>query len=501
MRGIGRRKKFVTLQSAREDFEHHLQALLSAAATALAQQLQQQDNNGGGIRGGIDSKVKSVSAAAVRLQETSRADGLAKPPFEILQAMYSGIDDVGRALESLSSAEGRQETGAGAGAGARGGACNGSKSCSTTMAEAWGMTKEALEAIREAVGAGPMAIEKGAAVHDHSDGLSPVISGHHQDSPVGSGRAAAVAMASGRGGLLASPDVSPTSYQELPVGKSSSKGGTAGAVPLRTLDVQGVAQLLRTYDFEEHAPGFIAQAVDGVMLSDPNLCEADFAELGLGEGVEGGRNSRARIVSFFRGCQQIGVILPDDEGSSRSFEGGVGSRPDDQRVGGPSHERRDDESRTRPSNPISSEESPWRRGSSLVDRKNQRVLAEITLTSRETGYAGGPTSGGGGDGRRISLKLNQGVVVTAGSREVSLESNTGEFSAGDAEGEATAAGKEEGEASPAMQGRRRTSVGLPALTLYKEPAGKDDGLEAKGSQSLPPGVAVTTADTTVDVFR
>lgn len=506
VRGIGQRKKFLTLQSAREDFEHHLQALLSAAATALEKQKQQQqeeDNSGGGIEGGIESKVKSISAAAVRLQETSRADGLSKPPFDILQAMYSGINDVGGALESLSSEEGKLE----AGAGADSGIYNGSTSCSTSMVEAWGMTKEALEAIREAVGADLAAIGKGAAVRGHPGASSPVVAGHHQDSPVGSGRAAAVAMASGRGGLLASPGVSPTSYQELPVGKPSSIGSAAGSVSLRTLDVQGVAQLLRSHDFEEHAPGFIAQAVDGVMLSDPNLCEADFAELGLGEGVEGPRNSRARMVSFFRQCQQSGVVLPEHEGSSLSLEEGVRSRPDDQHAGGSIHgEKRDDESRPGQSHPVSSEESRWRRGSSLVDRENQRVLAEITLnSSQQTGYAGGPTSGGGGDGRRISLKLNQGVVITAGSQEVSLENNTEEFSAGDtksdAEGEAAAAGKEGGEAPPAMQGRRRTSVGLPARSLYQEPAGDGDGLEAKGTQPLPPGVAVTTADTTVNVFR
>lgn len=504
VRGTGRRKKFLTLQSAREDFEHHLQALLSSAATTLAQQQQQQqDGSGGGMGGGFGSRVKIVSEAAVRLLETSREDGLAKPPFEILRAMYSGIDGVTGALASLSSVEGKQE--AGASADARGGAYIGGTSCSTTMTESLSMAKEALEAIREAVGAHITTIGKSRALRGASDASSTVVLRHHQESPVGSGRAAALAMASGRGGLLASPDVSPTSYLELPAGMSSTEGGKAGAVSLRTLDVEGVAHLLRTHGFQEHAQGFVAQAVDGVMLNDPNLCEADFAELGLGGGVAGAPNSRARMVSFFRRCQQSGAVFPDAEGSPVSWEEGVRPRPDARRTGDLPHDkRRDDESSTEQSNPISSEESPWRRGSALVDRENQRVLAEIPLDSTHAGGTSMPTSTGNDRGRRISLKLNQGVVVTTGSSEVSLLHNTDDSWVSDAEDEATAAaGRGMGGASSAAQGGRRTSVGLPALTFCKEPAGEGEGggLETKGGLRLAPGVAVTTAGTAVDVFR
>lgn len=500
MRGTGRRKKFLTLQSAREDFEHHLQALLSACGTALAEQQQQQEDSSGGMGGGVGRRVKSVSSAAVQLLEVSREDGLAKPPFEILQAMYSGIDDVAGGLATLSSAEGEQE--ADAAAGARGGANNGGTSCSATMAESWRAAKEALEAIREAVGADITVIGKSAASRGHSGESSPLVPQHHQDSPVGSGRAAAFAMASGRSGLLASPDVPSTNYRDLPPGTSSSKGVEARSVSLRTLDVQGVAQLLRLNDFEEHAPEFIAQAVDGIMLSDTNLCEADFAELGLGGGLEGARNSRARMVSFFRQCQQSGVVFPDTNGSSLCLEGEARPRPDDQRTGDLTHDkRRGNESDTGQISSKSLEDAPWRRGSALVNRENQRVLAEIPFNSSQAGGTGVPISTGNGSSRRISLKLNQGVVVTMGSREVSLVNNTDDLPASDAQEKVNEAGKKGGEVESAMEGGRRTSLGLRALTLNKEPAGEGDGLEANGDLPLPPGVDVTTVDKTVDVFR
>ncbi len=548
VRGRGRRKKFLTLQSAREDLERHLQALLSTIATALAQQQQQQQKTPEGVGVGgekigssnnrrsmgdeREGRLKSASTAAFRLLETSREDGLAKPPFEILQAMYRGLDGVTGALASLSLVAAGEE-GAGPGTGAGGDGGRGDSQCTASMAESCGAAQEALDAIREAVGADVTAFGERANLPGPPAGSSspPVHRHHHQSSPAGSGRAAVVAMSSSRGGLLVPPDEPPAARREQVAGNRPGEGTAAGRegqghlrpVPLRTLDVRGISVLLRMHDLEEHVPGFVAQGVDGVMLSDPNLCEADFVELGIAGGDEqGARGSRARIVSLFRRCQEDGVILSATGGSpSPSSEGGGGHRSQ------PVRPALDDQRQTRPSAGRipreSTEGSSWRRGSALVDRENQRVLAQISLDPSETGRAADGSAaaagGGGGDGRRMSVSLIQGVVVTADGREAGLVDNAEELSAIEAEEEAAAAaavaaaaGEECGALSVSSGGGhsaantrgRRTSLGLPAMTLCKESglAGDGRGAEtAAGDLPIPPGVTVTTAETTVDVFR
>lgn len=528
VRGTGRRKKFLTLQSAREDFEHHVQTLVSAAATGAANGGAEQ---GGAVRVGSGGSWKGVYAAAVRLLETGREDGLAKPPFELLRDMYSSIEDVAGALASLSVGE---EAGTGMGA-AGDGIREGSLPRAAGMMEACGAAKEALDAIRQAVGADIAGFGDRATLSGPS--AAPMAPRQDQSQPVGSGRAAAVAMASGRGGLLVSPEDSPATCG-LPVtgqlfgenNEARREGGWTDSgeerylrpVPLRTLDVKSVAQLLRMNGFEEHAPGFVIQGVDGVMLSDPNLCEADFAELGLGGGGGGGdgggRGNRARIVSFFHRCQQEGAVFPASAGSPQSITGVIGQRSEDRSAGDPNldERRRDHQPSTEQSNLRSSEGSSWRRGSALVDRENQRVLAQITIDPSETGGSGAASSGENGHGRRISVKLNNGVVVTTGGREEGLIDNTDELMAVDAETEAAAAAVTEegangaftavtsgGGASPSNSQGRRTSIGLPTMTLYKEPSRIDEGSNLHTAEvlPLPPGLAVTAPDSTVNVFR
>lgn len=510
VRGTGRRRKFLRLQSAREDFEHHLQTLVSAAATALAQQQQLESmvgagNSGAaqssGMRVGSGGRLQSVSTAAVRLLETGREDGLAKPPFGILRDMYSGIEDVAGALASLPAGEE-----AGAGVGADGGEREyGLPWCAASMIESCGATKEALDAIREAVGADI------ADLPSPSVFLSPMAPRHRQSQPVGSGRAAAAAIASGRGGLLVSPEDSSSTCREPVAGQSSGEGNEARKgggrrdsgekrhlqpVPLRALDVNSVAQLLRTNGFEEHVPGFVAQGVDGVMLSDPDLCEADFAELGIGGGAEGAVDSRARIVSLFHRCQQEGAVSSTTGGSSQSLTGGVGQGSEDRCAGDPNLDKclRENQPSTERSNPGSPEESSWRRGSVLVDRENQRVLAQISLDPSEMRRNGAASSAGNENGRRMSVKLNNGVVVTAGGREEGLV-DADEILAVDVETEAAEAAaanvKEEDEAVAVTSGDgRRASIGLPAITLH-----------TAEDLPMPPGVTVTASDTTVNIFR
>ena len=509
VRGSGRRKKFLTLQSAREDLECHLQALASAIANALAQQQQQQRQQQGG---GREGKLKNASMAAVQLLETSREDGIAKPPFELLQAMYRGLDDVNGALVLLSQAEEEEEDGGNAGS-----------PCTASMVESCGAAEKALDAVREAVGADITAFrERATPPGPSAAGSSPAVQRHHQSSPAGSGRAAVVAMSSSRGGLLVPPDGPPAARRDPVAGNPSGGDNEAEGdwprhpqpVPLRTLDVQGIATLLRVHGLEEHVPGFVAQEVDGVMLSDPNLCEADFVELGIAGGNgEGTRSSRARMVSFFRRCQEDGVVLPTAGGSSSLRPSELGGAEPGSHAGGSAL---GDQRQARPSTgngPVeSTEESSWRRGSVLVDRENQRVLAQITVDPSEAG--GAAAVGGAGDGRRMSVTLIQGVVVTADGREAGLVDNAEELSGiGAEDGAAAAAAMEQGGAvaaasgggSPPVTSRgRRASLGLPRVTLCKEPgrAGEGGSLETAAQDlPIPPGVAVTTADTTVNVFQ
>lgn len=513
VRGTGRRKKFMTLQSAREDFEHHLQTLVAAAATALTQQQQ----HGGterrsGPRAGSGGNLQSLSAAAVRLLETGRQDGLAKPPFDILRDMLSGIEDVARALTSLAANE---EAAAGADAGEDG--REGGLLCAAGMTESCGAAKEALDAIREAVGANIAEFGLSAA-------SSPIGPRHSQSQPVGSGRAAAAAIASGRGGLLVSPEDSCATYPDRIAGQSpGEEGGRTGSgdkhhlrsVPLRTLDATSVAELLHLNGFGEHAPGFVTQGIDGVMLSDPNLCEADFAELGLGGGGEGGRESIARIVSLFRRCQQEGAVFTASGRSSQSSTKEIGQTSGDRGADGSNLDKRRQENQpgTEESKLGSRDESPWRRGSVLVDREDQRVLAQIPLDPSEAGRNGAANSGGNENGRRVSVKLNNGVVITVGGREEALVDDADDPLADDAEAGAADANVEGevgmngvevgGGASLTNSHGRRTSIGLRAIPFYKEPSQPGEVSNSRTAEELPlpPGVAITASDATVNVFR
>ncbi|CAN0258148.1 unnamed protein product [Ectocarpus sp. 12 AP-2014] len=557
VRGTSRRKRFLTLQAAREELERSLQALVSAAASALAHRQHQQDqqpDDGRGAEVDSEGKANNVSIAAQRLLATSREDGLAKPPFEILRAIYCSLSEVTLALACLSAAE-EEEVGGVAGGG-RNARISGLP-CAATMAESCDAAKEALDAIREAVGADTTVIGETAQTIVHGTASSPNAPRDHQYSPAGSGRAAAIAMTSARGGLLVSADEPPTTHGESFAGQEHREANDARnregsvdpgdkrpaqPVPLRSLDVERVAQLLRLHGFEEYAAGFVAQAVDGVMLSDPNLCEDDLTELELGGGAaEGAQDSRARMVSFFRQCQRHGVVFPVAGGSSPSLGGKVEPWTDSVRKGDSTpDDRRRNESATLREKEIeglegsvpgasktdrteSSQDSPWRRGSVLVDRENQRVIAQISLDSGDTGRGDATAFTGTEGGRRMSVKLNQGVVITAGGREAGSVENMYELpaiNAGEGElaasletaAETAAAGKGQkggdraaaatrgSENSPAGNRGRRTSLGLPTVTLYKEPSGGLDSEEA-GGMPIPPGVPVMTVNSTVNVFR
>lgn len=533
VRGAGRRKSFLLLQSAREDFVRHLQSVASAAASMTRQTQQPKPpttatggSEGSGSISGV-ARVQSVCSAAERVMETSREEGLAKPPFDTLRAMHSGMVTIEEALASLTA-----EVDGGGRADKKDGHAHESYAA---MAESCRAARRALGFLTETVGA-----DKDPAFGELMSACfataSPAVSRDHPSSPAGSGRAAAVAMASAREGLLVSPD---------PSGRDGALSGTdnkqritelrkdgdeidqSPPVPLNTLGAEGIGILLRLHGFEEHAPGFLAQAVDGVMLSDPNLCEADFAELGLGGDAAGADECRARMVSFFRRCQEQGAVI--HSGGTLLLSDQTAASPGDAAAGTVKPEvlERGDASQTNDRKQACGEtgtfgdtraacsvtggpggdelvsEPLWHRNSVQIDPQSQKIIADISVDADEGRAASAVARGSGG---RISVKLNAGVVVTVGGVESDLIDDADRLSDDDSDDEDTGDGS--GEAPPALQDTppvtkpgRRTSVGFRQVTLETDPAQNGEGgTSDAGDGRLSPGLSVTTADVTLNVF-
>lgn len=537
VRGAGRRKSFLLLQSAREDFVRHLQSVASAAVS-LTRQTQQpkppttvigSSEGSGSTSGG--TRVQSVCSAAERVIETSREEGLAKPPFDTLRAMHSGMVTIEEALTSLTA---EVDGGWAAKMDER------VHESYAAMAESCRAARRALGVLTETVGA-----DKDPAFGELMSACfaiaSPAVSRDHPSSPAGSGRAAAVAMASAREGLLISPD---SSGREGALSAVRSGTGNkqritelrrdgdeideSSPVPLNTLGAEGIGILLRLHGFEEHAPGFLAQAVDGVMLSDPSLCEADFAELGLGGDAAGADECRARMVSFFRRCQEQGAVvhsrgtlLLSDQAAAPSggaaagtskpidFELGDANQTNDwKQAGGETGTVGDTRAAacsvtSGPGGDRVVSEPLWHRNSVQLDPQSQKVIADISVDADEGRAASASARGSGG---RISVKLNGGVVVTVGGVEADLIDDADRLSGDDSDDEDTGGGS--GKAPPVLQDTppvskpgRRTSVGFRQVTLEADPAQNGEGgTSDAGDGRLSPGLSVTTADVTLNVF-
>lgn len=556
-RGARRRKSFLQVQSAREELVLHLQSVVSAA-TSLARSLQQPhpqtvvESGTSGV-----SRVQDVCATAERMMATSREEGLATPPFDILRAMYSAITSIEDEIASLTAeVEAGRITDMGEHA----------HESFAAMAESCRAARRVLRILTEAVGADTVLGEL-TAPGSSPTAVSPAIPPRgHPNSPAGSGRAAAVAMASARGDPLTSPNScgrgedevtdSPGIQKKERIKEFVTDRGGAGQdqsppVPLNTLGVEGIGMLLRLHGFEEHADGFLAQAVDGVMLSDPNLCDADFAELGLGGGAAdaddaGAAERRARLVAFFRRCQEQGAIVhhrdtallsgeavaspgaavsgtsesgfPETtaEGASESgsLERGDASETTNARkeacgepcaientaagYGGPDGDR------------VVSDLPPmmWHRGPAQLRPQGQQVIADISEHADEGRAA---LAAAGGSERRISVKVNVGVMVTVGGVAADLIDDVDRLSTVDTDDEkdADVADGKSGEATPVVAGAlsvnrpgRRTSVGCHRVTLDVDPSRNGDGgTSDAGGERLSPGLAVTSTDITLNVFQ
>lgn len=307
VRGAGKRKMFVSLQAAREEFEHQVQTMLSLSEPLIhqAQSRLREGGKHGENSGRVTAEVEEFSACAVKLLEASREDGVAKPPYDILQAMYRRMENLKEALTVLVTTVNSNSV--------LGVSESFRKQC-FVMRESCSTTEQALDNIKINLGAGIKikASRKSVPLLTFS-----VVPRDCPDLPVGSGRAAVVATASARGGLLNSPDSSRRqrgSSEKNSAETGSLTNGRSGirklqTVPLSTLGMESIGRMMYAYGFGEHAPDFIAQEVDGMMLSNPDLSEADLAALGLGGGrKEGGGDCRAQMVSFFRVCQKEGIV-------------------------------------------------------------------------------------------------------------------------------------------------------------------------------------------------
>lgn len=471
--------------------------------------------------GPSDAGWGKVFTAASSLIETSREDGIAKPPFEILRALYTGVGQIVGIVACLTDANLD---------GCTSDVGNDTRQAFLDIAESCSVARRALDTIKEALGA-DVEVER------------PIIPGPESSSrdpphfPAGSGRAAAVAVASTRGGILASPD-SPGSRKQvvrsamdgLEQGESGKRGedgsrlgdqSQSPPVPLSSIGLEGVGSLLRAHGFGEHAHAFVEQAVDGIMLSDPHLCEADFAELGLGY-INGAENCRARLVSIFRRFQEEGVTPVGD--SSRVLERVDTNGPTETPVTGASGlnklgERSPPEdvadacaldlvqepeaqgSSADENNPV---DSPWgRQPTAQQSFEDQHVIAEIPLhLDEERAAAIAPADG---QVKRLSVKLNPRVVVTMGDHEADLIDDTDGWSDFEGEGDSESeGGDEEFQAKsampPAQNESRRTSLHTVTLDVERNRnVGRD--LHHNEDEQLSPELVVYAANETVNVFR
>lgn len=538
LRRAGKRNTFLSLQSAREVLEQHLQEIISLATSPgrrtdieerVAAVPSGEDNLQVGA--GFSKEQEGVYASVVSLLKTSREDGLAKPPFEILGAMYRGVEQLKAALLLFSTA-------------AMNSGHDVANNTGICMLESCGAAEGALEDIRDALGCPDLSCTPPLRKLSASEKVA-LSRDHHL--PAGSGRAAAVATASARGGLLVSPDspgrlersqdrpsdtiqttfVTEEAELERGGGRGRGKGGdemrcgsrSSRGVHLRSLGVNDVGALLQAHGFGEHAPGFVAQAVDGVMLSDPNLCETDLVELALGSD-----ECRPLLVSFFRRCQEDGDVgVPKDFSSlspspaSPLFERVKSPVQADTQDGNsvPAPLARladgasEDIGEVRAADAVgngdreggvsAARSSPWRSGSVQVNRESQDEIANIAFDAnhgtQET-ITGEKVRQGG---RRMSVKLNRGVVVTMGGQGADLVNSVDGFGGVEVEEGTSGDGVH---VQPSAGSRRRTSVGFPTVSLDSDAGGEGTtaGRAARDAE-LPPGVAVKAADVTVNVFR
>lgn len=438
----------------------------------------------------VIASADRVSAAVELVLESSREADFAKPTFDTLQALFSGMGWVSGTLMSLDAAVHKDNQ------------SDHTRQAFAVIEQSFNAARSTLETLREALDADAEFEELILPVSSSTKDLPPL--------PVGSGRAAALAAASTRGGMLISPEAS--NHQEvLMVEKDLATKGNGNPstqqeeglqirrVKLSTLSVEGVVTLLHANGFGEHAPYFTSGAIDGVMLSDPHLCEADFLELGVGNDSSED-DCRTRIVAFFQRCRREGVVSSTTSkppglenittsGPESSKQEGKGNRSGRQGLTGATSDveqiERGRNLRFAPKIGPSNAEA--------VNLRKQDVISDIPVDSSD----GGTVSRGP---RRISVRLNHGVIVTAGGGKVDVIQTVNSIGQGIENGDIGDGGVPP-KACHAPPLIRRTSLGVPAIPLESESVCLDNREPcAIVDEQIPPGVVVRTPDATLNVF-
>lgn len=549
VRGVKPRRKYLSLQSARAEFECHvcsISSLVESLATGTVRKNSTPTatmnlDGGGDVSGVLRVQLQAAVIVVAKILSASREDGLANPPFETLRLMYQMF---GELKHSLSSLEASGDTGKTYPIAHR------IPTAYQSFKESYKAAEAALDRIRDAVGAAAPDFCKVVGCSSSVSCSTPTKSAYQW--PAGSGRAAAVAAASGKGGILMSPEPPesnpPRASTTLPFGNEVLVDRPEGMrrVPLRTLGVEEIGLLLRHAGFAVHASGFVSQAVDGEMLSDPNLCEEDFRELGLGGSSASGLvpssdKSTANLVNFFTACQRDGAVLPSSAALNlletvRRGEGGDLSIRTRERAtsvqagatailmaeGGKGEEAREaggigvDFSCEN----VAFGEVFWRLSSKNSDSKKQSVLASMSLdevgaesrtTEAVTGVASGETDR---VLRMLVSKCDRPVVTTVGGLVPALVGDVDGFGSVDVDTE-----RDEGErsessssspssavppASSANRSRRRSSMGYPTVLLDSdadESTADQQGLSGLSRKGLPPEVVVKWGSVTLDIFQ
>lgn len=423
----------------------------------------------------VIASVDRVSTAVEQVLESSREADFAKPTFDTLQAHFSGMGWVSGTLMSLDTAVRKD------------GQSDHTRQAFAAIELSFNAAKSTLESLRESLDADAEFEELTLPVPSSTKDLPPL--------PVGSGRAAALAAASTRGGMLVSPEA--LNHQEVlvreqdPAMKGNGNPSTqreerqqTRRVKLSTLGVEGITKLLHANGFGEHAPYFVSGAIDGVMLSDPHLCEADFLELGVGNDSSED-DCRTRIVAFFQRCRREGVVSsmtsqPSDLENITSLERESSKQEERGNRSGSDVEQIDRGENLR---------SAHKRGPSKAEAVNPRkqdVIFDIPIDSND----GGTVSRGP---RRMSIKLIHGVIVTAGGGNVVVIQTVNSGDRGD--------GGVPPKASHVPPVIRRTSLGIPGVSLESESVCPDNREPcAVVDEQIPPEVVVRTPDATLNVF-
>lgn len=528
-------RKFLSLRSAREELERNLSSISSLAESLVVEnggEIPKCDSSLPGRNKNAVERVGSAEGAPMalvaRLLETSREDDLTRPPFEPLRSMYHQFGILEDTLSLLVTAVNDS-----------GNAKDNAPSACRSLTEYFAATRIALDRIKDALGVGDdelQTVRRSPAV----SAASPIASPHRL--PAGSGRAVAVAAASGKGGILVSPDqVEPSPRPAVSNalrfrnGSPAQSAGERGRMKLSSLSVEAIGRLLRANGFRDDAAGFVSQAVDGAMLNDPNLCEEDFRELGLGEtstsdGATGHGTSITRLLAFFKACQKDGVMEPtggvdySDTGfSTGSEQARLGEKNSSNTNGrcdgatGPGVEPGGPLQEAAQVNSAAIAESDssggdlWRRSSIELDRENQTIIANIPLDQFDETEDQISTSHVEriANGRRISVRRNNGIVVTAGGLQPALVRDVDGLDTVDADSERddTERGKSsaiiDGADHPLRKSSRKASVALKSVVLDVEDeqsAMLTRRLSDGPGEGLPPEMIVKTGGLTIDIF-